>query len=113
MIARHHSKGTGRWGLLPAGTVCGTLRVKQFSGFEFFLLPSRVHPRPTRKSLYNGPLEEHQGYKIEPAADGMIDKLVYELSHKGMIWIERLRDKDSRIVRGAFWLPLNQQGEAS
>ena|SRR5258706_5769815 len=51
--------------------------------------------------------------EIEPAADGMIDKLVYELSRKGMIWIDRRRDKDSGIVREAFRLPLNQQGEAS
>jgi len=32
-----------------------------------------------RKSPCNGPLEEHQGFKIEPAADGRIDRLVYEL----------------------------------
>ena len=34
----------GRWGF------CNTLRGKHFSGFEFFLLPSRVHARPSDSS---------------------------------------------------------------
>jgi len=42
MMALSHLHGcTGRWGF------CGTLRVKHFSDFEFFLLPSRVHARPS------------------------------------------------------------------
>ena len=32
-----------------------------------------------RKRRFSGHLEEHQVYKIEPAADGRIDRLVYEL----------------------------------
>jgi hypothetical protein len=44
----------------------------------------RLPPRESigtsrRKSPCSGPLEERQGYKIEPAADGRIDRLVYEL----------------------------------
>ena len=37
------------------------------------------------KSRCNGHLEVLQVYKIEPSRDGMIDKLVYELSHKGIM----------------------------
>jgi len=45
-IDRPNTACTGRWGLPPAGTACGTYG-KHFSGFEFFLLSNRVHACPS------------------------------------------------------------------
>jgi len=59
-----------------------------------------LHKRSPRLPHRKNGGKESLQRKIEPAADGMIDKLVYELSPlKGMIWIDRRRDKDSGIVR--------------
>ena len=63
---------------------------------EFFLLSSVGYSCRRRRSPCNGPLEERQGYKIEPAADVRIDRLVYELSHKGMIY--GLSEEEIKIV---------------
>jgi hypothetical protein len=46
-----------------AGGFCGTLRVKQFSGFEFFLLPSRDHARPSAMLCERKPLGSHTRQK--------------------------------------------------
>ena len=75
-----------------------TASISRTRGFEFFLLSSRVHGCRKRKSPCRGPMGEHQGYKIEPAADVRIDRFVYELPHKGMIY--GLSPDEINIVEG-------------
>lgn len=106
------------WGLPPVGMRAPRFAQAGFSGFEPLrvLLPNRVHARrPERAHLYlrqaqvsgqagtgNGetcPWENTKDDKIEPSADGRIDRLVYELPPEGDdIWVERRRNQDCGIV---------------
>jgi len=57
MIARHLHGCTGRWGTTRAARFA----VGHLSGFEFFLLPSRIHARRSAMLRERKPLGELMG----------------------------------------------------